>query len=330
MTTSARLEVAVIGGGAIGSRHVQGLARLTRPTRIHAVDPSEAARALCARRFGETTQGPDVVLSLLGDARDLPERLDFAVVATPAAVRLDALEALLGGRRVGRVVLEKFLFPRRVDYVRAESLIEAAGVEAFVNTPRRLWPGYAALRARLDGRGPVSVSVETSRRNGLASNAIHFLDLAAYLGAVEGGFRLSGAGLEPRPDAARRGAAIEFAGLLEGRSAAGDVFSHRSLLDDDRPHSLVIRARGFHAEIDEIGGSISVISDSEATDKPYRSAFAPVMQSALTHKTMEVPADAAGLPTYAASALLHRQCLEAFLEAMKADPLCETAMCPIT
>lgn len=327
--TDGPLAVAVVGCGNIGSRHLQALARLERPATIFAVDPSDDARALAAARFAEIGSRPDVAMVALTTPRDLPGRLDMAVIATSARPRLAVLAAVLEGRRVARLVLEKFLFQRHADYDAAAALIAAAQAEAVVNTPRRLWPDYAALRERLRGRGPLDFMVETTRRNGMASNAIHFLDLAAFLTGSEDGFALGGAGLRVAADAARRGAEIEFEGALRGMSPGGDSFTHRSRLDDDAPHALAIFGRGVRALIDETAGRMA-ISAAETGWRTEAAPLTPVFQSMLTHRLLELAPDAPGLPGYAASARLHRQCLAAFLEAMGEDPQSPDAVCPIT
>lgn len=320
--------VAVVGCGNIGSRHLQGLARLAGPAEIHMVEPSTQALALAQARFAEMDPAPTTRLIAASGPEALPEMIDLMVVATSAAVRLPAMQAALAGRRVRRLVLEKFLFQRMRDYDTAAALIAEAGSECFVNTPRRMWPAYGALRDRLAGRGPVTVAVETSRRNGMASNAIHFLDLAAFLTGDPDGFALDASGLTPQQEAARRGAAIEFGGVLTGRSAAGHALIHRSRLDDDAPHSVAVFARGLRMVIDEIAG-VATIWSEDAGWRPESVAVEAVRQSALTH-LLTPAAGRPALPGFTESARLHRQCLAAFLKAAGRDPDDPDALCPIT
>jgi predicted dehydrogenase len=326
---TAPLALAVVGCGNIGSRHLQALARLDRPARVFAVDPSAEARGTAAARFAEIGPRPDVILEPIDAPAGLPAALDLAVIATASGPRLAALGAVLEGRRVARLLLEKFLFQRGADYDAAGALIAASGARAEVNTPRRLWPGYVALKARLAGRGPLSVHVETTRRNGMASNAVHFLDLAAHLAGAAGGFALDGAGLRPDAAAARRGAGVEFEGVLAGLSAAGDQFTHRSRLDSDAPHAIVIMARDARILIDETAGR-AVLSTAEDGWRPVETPLAPVFQSALTHTLLDAAPDGPRLPDYAESARLHRQCLGAFLAALGSDPDDPEAVCPVT
>jgi predicted dehydrogenase len=322
------ITVAVVGCGNIGSRHLQGLARLPRPAEIHIVEPSETASETARARFRETSPDPALRLVEAGSISALPPTLDLAIVATSSGPRLAAMEALLRGRAVRRLVLEKFLFPRHRDYAAAETLIRDAGVETYVNTPRRMWPDYAALRARLGGRGPLTMLVETSRRNGMASNAIHFLDLAAYLTGAADGFALDGAGLQGDADAARRGAGVEFSGVLAGRSSDDHAFLHRSRLDHDGPHVVALFARGLRMVIDESAGD-ATLWDAETGESGVSIPVRPVFQSALSH--LLAPAQGRPtLPDFAESARLHRQCLSAFLTALGEDPKDPDAVCPVT
>ena len=47
------MDIAIIGGGNIGSRHLQAVARIDKPLNIFVVDPSVSSRDLAVERFHE-------------------------------------------------------------------------------------------------------------------------------------------------------------------------------------------------------------------------------------------------------------------------------------
>lgn len=325
--------VVVVGCGNIGSRHLQALAAMKEPTLVYGLEPNLETQALARSRFHEVS--PEGVgrheLRLTADWEDLPAQADVAVVATGAGPRRVLAEKLLERVRLKGLLLEKFMFQRHVDYETFGALLEGGGTPAFVNTPRRVWPGYRWLKPLLEGRGPLSIHVQTGARNGLASNAIHFLDLAAFLADAPEGFALSGAQLQPVSGASRHAGLAEFTGVLSGFSARGDHFSHRSRLDTVERHVVWIEARDLRLVIDELEGVVRISSAEEGwawSQKPFQLA----QQSRLTNLFAEavVSGDAVGLTPYAESARLHRQCLSAFLSAMGENPQDHEALCPIT
>ena len=53
-------QIAIIGAGQLGSRHLQGLAKLQLPCQVHVVDPSPKSLEVARQRFAETPPSPHV------------------------------------------------------------------------------------------------------------------------------------------------------------------------------------------------------------------------------------------------------------------------------
>jgi predicted dehydrogenase len=196
LNLSSRANIAVIGCGGVGARHLQSLALLGRTVHVHAVDPSPASLERARVFFDEWAQarGDDVPrLTTVTDSTALPGHLDVVVIATRAHHRLEALRKLLPGRKVRHLVLEKFLFARRPEFEQAVELINTSGVGAtVVNCPRRIYPGYRAIADQLAGASYVDVRVSASARLApLGSIGIHFVDLLDFLCTGEGPVRCS-------------------------------------------------------------------------------------------------------------------------------------------
>jgi predicted dehydrogenase len=211
--------IALIGAGNIGTRHLQALVRLGAGTRIVVVDPAPESRALAAARAAEVGLG-GVELEYLDEPTKIAGPLDVAIVATSSDVRRAVVEALFATARPRHLVLEKVLFQRRDDYAAVQALVDDAGARAWVNCPRRLWPGYAALRDRVAGAARLQLTVSGGDW-GLASNAVHFLDLLAFLGGDGSGAWQVGTALADRARRdSRRPGFRELTGTLV--ASAGD------------------------------------------------------------------------------------------------------------
>ena len=96
------VNVAIIGAGQLGSRHLQGLARVETPLAIHLLDPSESSLALARSRYDEVAGvASPHRLHLCREATQLPDQLDVAISATTAHHRLSSLRQVLS-HKIGR------------------------------------------------------------------------------------------------------------------------------------------------------------------------------------------------------------------------------------
>lgn len=313
--------VAVIGCGNIGSRHLQGLARLDRPARIVGCDPLADSRQLSATRFAQMNPGPHLDVSFCESLEDLPDRIDLAIVATSTPPRRAITEALVARRDVKALILEKFLFQSHADHIAVGDLLADRRIPTWVNTPRRAWPVYRQLAADLAGTGGVSIAVEFGRANGLGTNAIHMIDLAAFLTGQSGGFDLDGRRLTPVEGVSRHAGLLDFGGVLTGVSADGHLVSIRGRPGSTEPHVVTILAEDRRLVINEVQQKAYVATAASAW-APVEQPFPIVNQSSLTGEFAAAIFDRgeAPLPGFAESARLHRQCLAAFLQATGRDP----------
>jgi hypothetical protein len=331
MMTDRGWGIGVVGCGNIGGRHLQALTRLEGPARIIAVDPSASSREQAAAMLRNEASRP-VEPALAADIDALPGELDVVIVATAAPGRRRLLEQVLAGRRVGAVILEKVLFQHEADYAAVAELLAARGVPAWVNTPRRLYPGYRALAEQLEGSGPIGLSVELGERAGLGTNAIHFVDLLAYLAGGARGLSLRGDRMRPI-GRSRHPGAVEFAGVLHGTLADGSTLAIRRDPASPAPVSLMVAARDLRAVVIETT-SEALVATAGSSPGPWRwqpMPFAAPYQSALTHRVVAeiLSTGRCGLPTYAESAPLHLACLAAYREALSPS-LPEDEPCPVT
>jgi predicted dehydrogenase len=302
-------EIVVVGAGQLGSRHLQGLARLHASARLHMVEPAQAAIELARARVAEVA-GAAVADAIRAhhSVASLPEHIDAAIVATTAQFRLAALSELLERSRVRYVLLEKVLFQQFADYDAAARLLAAHGVRAWVNCPRRLYPIYASIKDWFAATPPTSVTVAGGEW-GMGCNGIHFVDLFSFLtGAPLADFDATQ--LQPGTVPARRPGYVEYCGTL--RATAGD----RSLVltaaaQSPLRHLITLRSPQQQVVIDEGTGTLWRLQGQDQSDVvrfqvPYQSELtAAVVSAMLAHGTC-------GLTSYAESAPLHLALLRAF------------------
>ena len=285
------LQIALIGAGQLGSRHLQGLALLDRAARITVVDPTESSLATAKERFAQVKQDK-VEAAFTQHFGDLPKHLDGAVVATGANVRRKAIEALLRQSKVKVALLEKVLFQRIEDYAAVGALLEKSGTRAWVNCSQRLWPFFRDLRPKTLGKSGVRITVRGAQW-GLGCNAIHNLDLLPFLTGDER-CRLEAA-LDPGTVPSKRPGFIEFTGTLSAFGEHGNSVIQTSDREGNAPFEIAVATPELQAT--------------------WRIADGAPFQSQLTHAVLAEMIDkgTSVLPAYAESAALHLSMLEAFL-----------------
>lgn len=171
--------VTLIGAGQLGSRYLQGMASVTVPLEIWVVDPSRKALDIASNRWNQVhgSQGIHRV-NFSQKLSDVPQNVDVAVVATSANVRLEVIDQLLKDRVVRYFVLEKLIAQssNQVESTNA-SLKYCEG--AWVNHARRMMSWHKAIGSEL-GRNPILDVQVTGHDWGLATNAMHFMDLVQW------------------------------------------------------------------------------------------------------------------------------------------------------
>ena len=101
------MNIAIIGGGNIGSRHLQAVARIDKQLNIFVVDPSVSSRDLAGERFREIASSSIHDLEMLEKIDQLPQIIEIAIVATNSAIRRQIVEELLENSTVSYLILEK-------------------------------------------------------------------------------------------------------------------------------------------------------------------------------------------------------------------------------
>lgn len=227
------MEIAVIGTGQLGSRHLQSLVAQTAGHSLHAVEPSATAQELARERLGPAANR----VRFHPGIATLPAALDVVVVATGASVRRRVLTELLQGCRVRFLILEKILFQSVADCLWSRDFIAQAGATTWVNFPRRLQPVYRDLQAILRSDEALEIGV-TGSRWGLATSAIHFLDLVLYLSRASE-MRINPLDLQTFPSPRHQGC-VEATGRITGETSSGVSFSLTAWATGDAPVKVAV------------------------------------------------------------------------------------------
>ncbi len=325
------LNIVIIGAGQIGSRHLQALASLALPANIRIIDPSAESLALARERWLQVADPAVQHDAVFAETMtELPAQVDVAILATSADVRRTTLEILLARSSIRFAVFEKVLFQSIQDLDEVQHLLDRSGTKAWVNCPRRMWHFYKEIHAMIARSRLLNMSVEGSSW-GLGCNAIHFLDLAAWMtGSTD--VDLRGEGLDPDIIESKRSGFIEMTGDLTGRWRNGPSLRISSWATGDSPFLLQLRGEDAIVIVREDEGR-AWVSERSSSWKWREKTLVQERQSQLSHIFVESLAKTGNcdLITYEDSAALHRAMLKPMLAHLSRIPGRKADLiCPIT
>lgn len=294
-------QVLLCGCGNIGFRHLQSLTAINAamPLRISVVEPAEALHpriSELAAGIGDTHE-----IEVATAIRETFGPLDLAIIATNAASRRAAYDALVTAASPRAVLLEKVLFTRISDVDAVGADLERRGIAGFVNCGRRAFGGYQALTRQIEGGQPADLTV-TGVNFGLGSNLVHFLDLAEYLNGAPL-VSLDLGGLAPGAATAKREGYVEIYGRAEGRLENGARVAVDCAPGEGVSIDLALSVGGRTARIDEAGGTITWAGEAA---EPFATRFVSQMADVYAGLIAE---GSCGLTPYDASARQHRHYL---------------------
>ncbi len=304
-------NIAVIGAGQLGSRHLQGLKHAPLPMLIQVVDSNPESLRVARERYDEITPNPTATVEYLEGINALSPKLDLVIIATGSMPRVAIIQELLAKKQVANLILEKFLFPAISEYDEVERLLREKKLfeNTWVNCPRRMFNGYQRLKKELAKANSIRLSV-AGWNWGLGCNSVHFLDLFAMLMPPgESINNIDASTLMPRIFENKRPGYVEFAGTIHATTTAGSTAIISSLpLDNGSTPAIIltVEAEGNRYDIDE--GRDTITCNGEAWSKvdlgyqstlsgeiarqiltENRSILTPFAESAATHLALLRP-----------------------------------------
>ena len=296
-------NIAIIGAGQLGSRHLQALAKVKENITLYIVDPSEQSLKTSQDRFYEVND-LNKKLICTQSINALPKEIEFVVISTNSKQRLGVLKELIAHARVKYLLLEKFLFPLIDEYEEASTILQSVSTKVYVNCTRRMWTSYQHLKLQLDNKEQITFNVSGVNWN-LASNSIHFLDVFLYL-VDENYADIDHSSLDNEIVENKRPGYIEFTGTLKAVTPKGHQLILTSDISGVEPINITVTSNNKHYKIYE--------TEQRMLENDEEKAFEIYHQSNLTNKVYEQlqQRGSCSLVDYAASANEHLLLLNAF------------------
>jgi hypothetical protein len=300
-----KYRVLIVGAGQLGSRYLQGLAKVSMPLDIVISDVAADSLIRAEARWQEvdghkTAHQVRYVIGLSG----LPTEVDLAIVATASDVRGAVVTQLAEQVAVRYWVLEKVLAQSDAVISQIQAGIRRSSL-AWVNTPRRSMRWHKMIKSELLDTGPLSMVVEGGGW-GLACNAVHYLDLLAWWGDCEL-LDIDTNDLSPIWKVSKRSGFWEISGTLTAHFSEG-MKAQLVCYEEPARTTIQLRAGDLVWAIDEAAGTAKRTDGLEITGKvPYQSEMtAPLVESILLNGRCD-------LPSLQDSASLHRPVLQSLM-----------------
>lgn len=203
-------KILIIGTGQLGSRHLQSLNLLKQEIDITVVDPNPTSLEIAKSRFDATIK--DIKHKITYEQEiTTSQPIDIAIIASTANHRRTIIENLLNKTQVNHLVLEKLLFTQEQDYYVIADKLSSLPTRTWVNCTMRMMPYYQQLNTVF--KNEVIQYHVSGSQYGLVTNAIHYLDHAAYITGTNN-FELNTQYLDKQIIESKRAGYYELTGTL--------------------------------------------------------------------------------------------------------------------
>ena len=315
-------QVAIIGAGQLGSRHLQGLKTASSPLSITVMDSSEESLKIAKERYESFHLIGEKHVQFITSMEALPLQLDLVIVATGSKPRASIVKNLLSHSAVRYMILEKVLFTQLYEYDEIGSLLRDKNVCTWVNCPRRMFGSYSLIKNRIDYSKPLKFEF-IGGEWGLCCNTMHFIDVFMFL-TQEDVFTINTDDIEKQIYASKREGYIEMMGSLRISTERGSEM----LLTSSKSYSGQPRVEiknGFnYFSLNESNGILVIDGKEIKVPTPYQSQTSGMLADSIL-STGFCP-----LSLYDKSAMYHKVFISALLEKFNEITGKETKQLPIT
>lgn len=286
------MNILISGAGQLGSRYLQGLARLSAPVNIFVYDPSAKSLMTASNRYKEATLDSDIHhVVYTSSLSNMPRNIDLAILSMSSLNRAKFMSDLSDVSNVNFWLLEKVLAPSLHEL---ESISNMANKSrgAWVNHWMRLHIGFIKIKQKIQ---EINLKIDSINVHGgawgLACNATHFIDFAGWLdcslvSAVDVG------GLDNVWRPSKRPGYFEVDGVLRAEYESG---LHLTMNCDrsTAPLSIQINAQSSVFNIFYMDDKILIKHNSDffdLSDVPLQSSMtAPLVRNIISNSSCDLP-----------------------------------------
>jgi len=322
-------NIAIIGCGQLGSRHLQGLAKLDIPVSIEIVDTNKESLDRAKIRFAEIQSNINISTKYCNSIEGLNDDINLCIIATNSDIRASVTEELFCTKRVENIIFEKVVFQVQEDFEKIGKMIKDKKINAWVNCVMRTYDIYKDLRKSLTPSERILFVVEGGEW-GLACNAIHFMDLVCFFTGVQD-CKVDVSKLDKTITNSKRENYYEVTGTLYGNFSNGSELILHSRKDSGADHIITILTDNRQIFVNEKIGKMYCAKKEEGW-KWVESDIKTQYQSEVTTNIAKeiLTKGTCILPSYDESHILHIPLLTSLKEHFEEVMCTPLEICPIT
>jgi len=176
------LNIAIIGCGQIGSRHLQALSLIKEGAIIYLVDNSSESIDISKERFEQVVnkEERENFKIKVRKINEIESDIDVAIIATSSLNRAMLTKELIEHNNIKYIIFEKFLFQKRSDYDEIQFLLKDKSIKAWTNEWMCSTEGFQKIIKWVDDGNGIEIVV-SGTSFGLGCNAVHFIDILDFI-----------------------------------------------------------------------------------------------------------------------------------------------------
>ena len=312
-------KIVIIGAGAIGSRHLQGVKKITQFNyEIFVIDKNLESLNLAKKRYKEIKDNKKIK-SVVFDSKInvLPKKIDLLINATTSSKRYSSTKSVIDICVIKNIIFEKVLFNSILEIKKMDAIIKKKKIKAWVNCSYQCIPYFKKIRSLCADNGKLTMNVHGGNWS-LGSSCIHFIEFFNYLTNSEickMNFDLLGENIQK----SKRKRYYEFGGLLLAKTTSGDYLSIEAKKNSKKPLFIDISNNDIYLQLEDAKRLVKIKDYSGSKIKERRVKINMPMQSDSSKYLCEniLIKKRCDLPTYKTSSKNHILLFKSLLKIKK-------------
>jgi len=312
------MNILVVGFGNMGCRHTQSILGNDKSHNIYVVEPSKEIfdKQVLVINSNEKE------LNYLESLDQIPDQIDFAIVATSAMPRFKIVEKLLN-HGVKKMLIEKVAFLSKDQFEVINNLIELNEAQVYCNFVSRYYSNFIAIQNQILENEETFQMTVNGPDFGLGCNGLHYIDLFEYFSNEKA--TLKSANLIENPVEHKRGKEYkEVLGQIYWETPSGSKLLINADANKSGAREFNIKTNSESHLLNEETLKHIRFGHKEVSEENFKIEYT----SQLTYRIFkEIFAGNCKLPTVQETTSSHLQFLTKINETLELNP---EAICPIT
>lgn len=252
-------NIAIVGVGNIGYRHLEGLLKTRYTLNIFLFDINYK-RLLFVKKSLKLSVKKNKKIILNNKISKILNTIDLLIVSSNSKERYSIIKKFIKLNKINNILLEKLVSYKVIEYKKIQMLLNANKVKNYINFPRRIFVFYNNIKKKLDNSKPISIKVNLHNWN-IASNAIHFLDLFTFL--TKRKLKVSKIIFDSKIKKSKRKGYSELTGKIQFRSQFNDLLHIEDLNNKNIFQNIIIEQETLKFIIFEDGRKYIMIKKNK-------------------------------------------------------------------